>query len=240
MKPIATLLFSLAAGLPTPAAAQDAFPAPADMQTFYVYFLNNGPNHGAGTPEQRNAIQAEHMAHLESLAPAAKIAGPFGTPGTRRGMVVLTADSIDAARARAEADPAVKAGVFTVEIFTMIVPANWFTFGPVPEPYEMRTHVFAFLDSAPSRVPLPENEMAPLQHGHLARLYKLATEGKLLLAGPLADGGEHRGILVLATDNIEEAERWMADDPLIKAGQLVMAPLRWFAADGIMLRKESK
>jgi hypothetical protein len=29
----------------------------------------------------------------------------------------------------------------------------------------------------------------------------------------------------------------MADDPMVKGGYLVMVPLRWFAADGILLRK---
>jgi uncharacterized protein YciI len=219
------------------ARAQAAYPAPADMQTFYLYFLNQGPNYGTGTPEERKAIQAQHMAHLGSLGPAGKIAGPFGTPGERRGLVILAAESLAAARAIAEADPAVKAGTFTVEIFTLVVPKNWFEFGPVPEPFKMRPFVFFFLDAAPSRPDVSQDEMASLQNGHLANLYRLSKEGKLHLAGPLADGGTHRGIGVLATETIEEAQQWMADDPMIKAGHLVMVPLRWFAADGIMLRK---
>ena len=219
------------------AAAQDAYPAPADLQTYYIYFLNKGPNYGAGSDEERKAIQAQHMAHLESLAPEAKIAGPFGTPGPMRGLVILTADSIEAARARGEADPAVKAGVFTVEIYTLVVPRNSFELGPLPEPYTMRQYVFFFLDEAPSRPALPAAEAAALQDGHLAHLYRLAREGKLHLAGPLTDGGMHRGIGVFATADVEEARAWMSDDPLIRAGHLVMAPLRWFAADGILLRK---
>lgn len=219
------------------ARAQGTYPAPADMQTFYVYFLNKGPNYGKGTEEERKAIQAQHMAHLGSLGPAGKIAGPFGTPGDRRGLVILKADSLAAARAIGEADPAVKAGTFTVDVFTMLVPGNWFDFGPVPEPFKMRPFVFFFLDDAPNRSALSQAEGAALQDGHLANLYRLSKEGKLHLAGPLVDGGPHRGVGVLATETIEEAQQWMADDPMIKGGHLVMVPLRWFAADGIMLRK---
>src|SRR5688500_4956781 len=135
---LSVALMTLAAG----AAAQSAYPQPADIQTFYIYFLNKGPNHGAGTPEERKEIQAKHLAHLNSLGAAGKIAGPFGTDGPRRGLVILKADSLAAARAIADADPAVKAGTFTVEIYTLMVPANWFTFGPVPEPYKMRNFVF--------------------------------------------------------------------------------------------------
>ena len=228
---LASLTFSAGVG------AQTAYPAPADLQTYYIYFLNKGPSYGTGTEEERKAIMAGHMAHLASLQPEGKIAGPFGTPGERRGMVILTAESLDAARARGEADPAVKAGTFTVEIYTLIVPRNWFDLGPLPEPYSMRSYVFFFLDAAPGRPALPDAEMARLQDAHLANLHRLSREGKLHLAGPLTDGGTHRGIGVLATDSVEEAEQWMADDPLIKAGQLGMVPLRWFAADGILLRK---
>ena len=219
------------------AAAQEAYPQPADMQTFYIYFLNKGSNYGAGTAEEQKAIQVKHMDHLNSLGGAGKIAGPFGTDGPRRGLVILTADSLAAARAIGEADPAVRAGTFTVEIYTLVVPRNWFEFGPVPEPFAMRRFVFFFLDAAPDGASLAASEMINLQEGHLANLYRLAKEGKLHLAGPLTDGGAHRGIGVMATDSIEEATQWMAADPMITAGQLVMVPLRWFAADGILLRK---
>src|SRR5687768_8632306 len=107
------------------ARAQAAFPPPADMQTFYIYFLNKGSNYGVGTAEEQKEIQAKHMGHLNSLGAAGKIAGPFGTEGPRRGLVILTADSLASARAIGEADPAVKAGVFTVEIYTLVVPRNW-------------------------------------------------------------------------------------------------------------------
>ena len=217
------------------ADAQQAYPAPAGMQTYYIYFLNKGPNYGKGTPEEQKDIQAKHMAHLGSLG--AKIAGPFGTEGPRRGLVILQAASIAEARAKGEADPAVKAGTFTVEIYTLVVPGNWFELGPVPQPYQMRRFVFFFLDDAPNRPNVSAAEMAKLQDAHLGNLYRLSREGKLEIAGPLPDGGAHRGIGVLRTEDVAEAMRWLADDPFVKAGHLVATPLQWFAADGIMLRR---
>ena len=229
---IALLLLLAVRGVP----AQQPYPPPADMQTFYIYFLKTGPKSGEGTPEARKAIQAQHMNHLDGLG--AKIAGPFVNGGEWRGLVILPAESIAAARAKAEADPAVKAGVFIVEPYTLVFPKNWFDLGPVPEPYKMRRFVFFFLDDGPNRpATMSAADMSKLQDGHLANLYKLSREGKLHLAGPLTDGGRHRGIGVLATESVEEAQRWMADDPMIKSGHLVMVPLQWFAADGIMLVK---
>ena len=213
-----------------------AYPQPADLQTYYIYFLKTGPKSGAGTPEERKQIQAQHMAHLNSLG--AKIAGPFIDGGEWRGLVILPAESLAAARAKGEADPAVKAGTFVVETYTLVLPKNWFELGPVPEPYKMRRWVFFFLDDAPNRpADTPAAEMAKLQDGHLANLHRLSKEGKLYLAGPLTDGGTHRGIGVFATESVDEARQWMADDPLVKAGYLVVTPLQWFGADGIMLRK---
>ncbi|MDQ3171752.1 MAG: YciI family protein [Acidobacteriota bacterium] len=235
MTRIAMHLMALVLAAGGTASAQ--FPQPAGMQTFYIYFLNKGPNYGAGSADEQKEIQAKHMGHLNSLGAAGKIAGPFGTDGPRRGLVILTAGSLADARAIGEADPAVKAGVFTVEIYTLVVPRNWFEFGPVPEPFKMRRFVFFFLDDAPGRPSADDAAMAKLQDGHLAHLYRLSRAGQLHLAGSLTDGGLHRGIGVMATENVEEAQQWMADDPMIKGGYLVVVPLRWFAADGILLRK---
>lgn len=104
-----------------------------------------------------------------------------------------------------------------------------------PQPADLQMFYIYFLNKGPAAA--SRAEMAALQDGHLANLYRLAQEGKLHLAGPLTDGGAHRGIGVMATDSIEEAQQWMADDPMIKSGHLVVVPLRWFAADGILLRK---
>ncbi|HEX6322343.1 MAG TPA: YciI family protein [Vicinamibacterales bacterium] len=236
MKTIAAIAGWLLAAVQ--AGAQQAYPPPADLQTFYIYFLNTGPNSGKGTPEERKEIQAQHMAHLNSLGAAGKIGGPFVNGGERRGLVILQAGSLEAARAIGEADPAVKAGTFTVEIHTLTVPGNWFEFGPVPEPFTMRRFVFFFLDDAPGRpADTHAGEMAKLQDAHLANLHRLSREGRLLLAGPLSGGGVHRGIGVMATEDVDEARRWMADDPLVKGGYLAVVPLQWFAADGILLRK---
>lgn len=219
------------------AAAKQEFPQPADFQTYYIYFLTKGPNYGKGTPEEQKDIQAKHMGHLNSLGAAGKIAGPIGTEGPRRGLVILKAASLADARAIGEADPAVKAGTFGVEIYTLVLPRNWFDFGPVPEPYQMRRFVFAIFDRVNTLPPMSAGELTKLEQAHIANLYRLSREGKIELAGPLADGGVHRGVAVLRTDTIDEALQWLASDPLVKAGVLTVTPLRWFAADGIMLRR---
>jgi len=68
----------------------------------------------------RKEKRPEHLAYLKSLGEALKFAGPFTSEDgeTMNGsLVVVEADSPEAARAIADGDPFAKAGVFaTVEI----------------------------------------------------------------------------------------------------------------------------
>jgi uncharacterized protein YciI len=75
----------------------------------------------------RPAHRAAHLARLETLEQAGKlvIAGPFGDGSGS--LVVFAADSIEDARAFAEADPYVIAGVFDaidVRPFVKVLPAD--------------------------------------------------------------------------------------------------------------------
>lgn len=68
----------------------------------------------------RKENRPEHLAYLEGLGDALKFAGPFTAEDgeTMNGsLVVVEADSLQAARAIADGDPFAKAGVFaSVEI----------------------------------------------------------------------------------------------------------------------------
>jgi uncharacterized protein YciI len=215
---------------------QSPYPAPANFETVYVALLLRGPAAGQGTPAELEARQKAHLAHLEALGNAghAKIAGPVGGDGDLRGIVLITAASLDEARRMAGADPAVKAGAVRVEVLTMTAPANWFTLRPVPADYTMRQHVLAFLDAPPASPALAPDEAARLQDGHLANLFALREQGRLAYAGPITDGGSRRGLAVFLSESVEEVREWMADDPFVRAGRLTLELYPWWAADGIL------
>ena len=118
--PVLLLLLGLGAGSvraaeSPPAAAPDPM---AQMTTYYVGFLTHGPNAGTGTKEEREKIQAAHMANIERLHTAGKllVAGPFLDNGTLRGIFIFKCASLEEAQALAATDPAVQAGRFIVEI----------------------------------------------------------------------------------------------------------------------------
>src|SRR5262245_40900546 len=104
--------------------AQEAKPAPApaapkfEMTTYYFGMLTRGPNAGTGTPEEREKIQAAHLANIKRLHDAGKIlvAGPFADNGEWRGIFIYKCASLEEAQALAATDPAVAAGRLKIEI----------------------------------------------------------------------------------------------------------------------------
>ncbi|MFY9556360.1 MAG: YciI family protein [Blastocatellia bacterium] len=99
-------------------------PQPMAMATYYFAFLRRGPKWtGQRTPET-DKLQADHMAHINSMARSGKlvIAGPFENAGEYAGVFVFKVDSIDEARALAEADPTVKTGRLTIDVHPWMVP----------------------------------------------------------------------------------------------------------------------
>lgn len=114
---------SLLLGALVPARAQEsaksASPAPKfEMTTYYFGLLTRGPNAGTGTTEEREKIQAAHLANIKRLHDAGKIlvAGPFADGGEWRGIFIYKCASLEEARQLAATDPAVAAGRLRIEI----------------------------------------------------------------------------------------------------------------------------
>jgi len=63
---------------------------------------------------------------------------------------------------------------------------------------------------------------------------KLATNGKLVLAGPFFGNDDLRGIYVFNVKTIEEAQALTETDPAIKAGSLVMELKEWYGSAALM------
>ena len=66
---------------------------------------------------------------------------------------------------------------------------------------------------------------------HLTAMWKA---GKLVLAGPLVDDGDWRGVLIYRTKTLEEAQKLANDDPAVKAGRLVVTMHPWMVERGIL------
>jgi uncharacterized protein len=97
-------------------------------------------------------------------------------------------------------------------------------------PYMTIRYIF-LLKKGPTWSPDSTPEIEALQEEHLANLKRLGDLGKLVINGPLLDSfatsGEIRGIGVLKTGSLAEAQELIRTDPMVKVGRLVFELHAW-------------
>ena len=103
--------------------------------------------------------------------------------------------------------------------------------------YGMRSYVLVILRTGPTPVPAGEERTAMFQ-GHFANMKRLASEGKLVLAGPLDGVDGRRGLFVLNAADIEEARRLVATDPVIEKGEMVADLHTYYGSAALMTINE--
>jgi uncharacterized protein YciI len=87
--------------------------------------------------------------------------------------------------------------------------------------YGMHKYVMAFLKTGPTQI-TDKAKAAEIQKAHLKNIMKLASDGKLVVAGPFMDRGDVEGIFIFNVPTVEEAKTLTETDPAIKAGVLAM------------------
>ncbi|HAN66673.1 MAG TPA: hypothetical protein DCQ34_10735 [Chitinophagaceae bacterium] len=67
--------------------------------------------------------------------------------------------------------------------------------------------------------------------GHMNNIGRLAKEGKLIVAGPLAKNPQrYRGIFIFDTKDIEEARTWVMTDPAVSSRLLDAELFNWYGS----------
>jgi uncharacterized protein len=110
-------------------------------------------------------------------------------------------------------------------------PSEWKAGEP---PAEMATYYLVMLVKGPKWTPETSPALEQLQKDHLAHLRKLALSGRMVLAGPLTDGGTIRGLCVFKAASLEEARAFEDDDPAVMAGRLAIEAHPWMVQKGIL------
>jgi uncharacterized protein YciI len=98
----------------------------------------------------------------------------------------------------------------------------------------MVTYYFMMLVKGPKWGPETSPALEQLMKEHLAHLRSMWLAGKLVVAGPLTDGGTIRGLLVFKVGSAEEARALEAEDPAVKAGRLAMEVHPWMVQKGTL------
>lgn len=99
------------------------------------------------------------------------------------------------------------------------------------EMFTMQKYFIVFLKSGPNRSQ-SEEEAATLQSAHLAYLGDLYMKGIINLNGPTDGTGDIRGFSVYNVPSIEKAIELASNDPMVKAGRLVIEAHPWWLAKG--------
>jgi uncharacterized protein len=110
-----------------------------DFDSFTIALLILRPDAPQLDEQASAALQDAHMTHLAELHEAGHLlaAGPLLDPEKPfRGLAIL---NVDVARARelTQADPAVQAGRFSVELLPWMVPSKAMAFSPAHFPRSM-------------------------------------------------------------------------------------------------------
>jgi len=77
-------------------------------------------------------------------------------------------------------------------------------------------------------------ETTALQEAHMANIRSLWNQKKLIVAGPLGDNGDIRGIFLFQVGSLEAAKALTDSDPAIRAGRLVAEIHPWWVERGAL------
>lgn len=96
--------------------------------------------------------------------------------------------------------------------------------------YGMKMYVLVILKTGPAKIEKKET-VDSLFAGHMANIGKLASEGKLVVAGPLGKNDKnYRGIFILNVKTFEEAKLLLEGDPAVKEKLLEAELFNWYGS----------
>jgi len=90
-------------------------------------------------------------------------------------------------------------------------------------------YIFVFLNKKTDKTELPEEEVKKIMEGHMANINRLATEGKLVAAGPFDGGG---GIFIFKSNSTEQVREWISTDPGVQAHRWNIEILNYYPQYG--------
>jgi uncharacterized protein YciI len=87
------------------------------------------------------------------------------------------------------------------------------------------------LKKGPKWTPTATKETEQMHQAHVDHVLSLLGNGKAVVAGPLSDDGEIRGIYIFRTESADEATKWVNSDPAVASGNLIAEIHPWLSED---------
>ncbi len=96
--------------------------------------------------------------------------------------------------------------------------------------YGMKNYIFVILRTGEYNTEV-KAERDSLFRGHMENINKLADAGRLVVAGPFGKNDKnYRGLFILNTTSIEEAEQWLAGDAAVNAKLFDVEYIKWYGS----------
>jgi uncharacterized protein YciI len=105
---------------------------------------------------------------------------------------------------------------------------------PAAAPSNMEQVFLVLLKKGPTSGTGDGPERKAIQEGHMANMRAMWQARKLVIAGPMGDDGDLRGIFVFRVPKLEDAQALVAGDPAVKAGRLVGEIHPWWIEKGTL------
>ncbi len=94
--------------------------------------------------------------------------------------------------------------------------------------YGMKSYVLVLLKKGSATI-TDKKQLDSIFHGHMANIQRLASENKLVVAGPMGDNDKnYEGVFVFNTGSIDEAKQWLSTDPAIQSKDLDAELYSWY------------
>lgn len=206
---------------------------PLEMQTMQLVFLRPTPHTKPFSKHVQEVAMQRHLAGLESLwsSGIAVAVGPMESDDYA-GMAVLDVKTAAEAKELLKSDPFVKSGQLTLDILP------WYfenTFRKAPKFLDVEKIWFGILERPENAPKYPTAKLEEMQAGHIANIEKMARDGILSAAGPLASNEKRRGIFVFYSKDLNQIKKAVAVDPLIRAKRLELKLIPWWTGKGTVV-----
>jgi uncharacterized protein len=100
--------------------------------------------------------------------------------------------------------------------------------------YGMKTYVFCILKTGSNSTATKEERQKYFE-GHMANINKLASEKKLVVAGPfMKNDRNYRGIFIFNCKTVEEAQKLVETDPAVQAKIFEVELTLWYSSAALM------
>ncbi len=175
----------------------------------YFVFLNSNPDKEELPEVEMQRLKEGRLSYMDKLAKADDLVASGSFQGGGEMMIIL-AESEEAAWKLVESDPAVKAGIFNAEV----LPISFIKGDICPwwEPVDMGTYGFFRFRTR------PDNQNKDLLQEHFYLLSVLEDAKEVLVQADFDDAGN--GILILDQSLSDEWIENVIDNPAIQEGAL--------------------